>query len=422
MPKSSTPALLLMTVRSFVPRACSAWIRFSGMPHRPKPPIRIVAPSGSARPPPPRSGRTLFMRRIIPSSYRSALRQRAGVARRPRRADRRSSRSPRSSCSTAISVSSAAPISSALVAAMSLQISAGLEASRVVSTSPRPASASPSSPTASPTTCISALAVSCGRWLRNASSRSCAVDADDARHRAERARERQQLLERLARRVVRRREQPRTALEQIRPRVLEAARRGAAERMAADEREPRRQRVAPPRRSPASCCRCRSRPPACGRSRRARRAARRFCRTGAARMTRSASASTIRSSAATSIACSRIAVSRTSLLSTAMTSDGRPDLPRRQRDRSADQPEADDADLLRRSGCPAPADRLNDGNSELRSIVEVCPSSSRSLPSRAVATGSRQMLRPIAGAMMRSSAISRSNCAGNIDCAPSLSA
>ena len=35
------------------------------------------------------------------------------------------------------------------------------------------------------------------------------------------------------------------------------------------------------------------------------------------------------------------------------------------------------------------------------------------------ATGSRQMLRPIAGAMIRSSAISRSNCAGNIDCAPS---
>ena len=37
-------------------------------------------------------------------------------------------------------------------------------------------------------------------------------------------------------------------------------------------------------------------------------------------------------------------------------------------------------------------------------------------------TGSRQMLRPMAGAMMRSSAISRSNCDGNSDCAPSLSA
>ena len=46
MPKSSTPALLLMTVRSFVPRARSAAMRFSGMPHRPKPPIMMDAPSG----------------------------------------------------------------------------------------------------------------------------------------------------------------------------------------------------------------------------------------------------------------------------------------------------------------------------------------------------------------------------------------
>ena len=38
------------------------------------------------------------------------------------------------------------------------------------------------------------------------------------------------------------------------------------------------------------------------------------------------------------------------------------------------------------------------------------------------ATGSKQMLRPIAGAMTRSSAIRRSNCEGNIDWAPSLSA
>ena len=55
-------------------------------------------------------------------------------------------RSPRRSCSTAISASSAGPISSALVAAMSFQMSAGLEASRVVSASPRPASARPSCP------------------------------------------------------------------------------------------------------------------------------------------------------------------------------------------------------------------------------------------------------------------------------------
>src|SRR4029079_2116209 len=45
-PKSSTPGLLLMTVRLRVPRACSALIRFSGRPHRPKPPHMIVAPSG----------------------------------------------------------------------------------------------------------------------------------------------------------------------------------------------------------------------------------------------------------------------------------------------------------------------------------------------------------------------------------------
>src|SRR3954464_10399055 len=46
MPKSSTPALLLITVRPRVPRARSAAIRVSGMPHSPKPPIIIVAPSG----------------------------------------------------------------------------------------------------------------------------------------------------------------------------------------------------------------------------------------------------------------------------------------------------------------------------------------------------------------------------------------
>ena len=46
MPKSSTPALLLMTVRSRVPRRWSAAISVSGMPQSPKPPIMIVAPSG----------------------------------------------------------------------------------------------------------------------------------------------------------------------------------------------------------------------------------------------------------------------------------------------------------------------------------------------------------------------------------------
>src|SRR5436190_12795618 len=44
-PKSSTPGLLLMTVRLRVPRACSARMRFSGRPHRPKPPHITEAPS-----------------------------------------------------------------------------------------------------------------------------------------------------------------------------------------------------------------------------------------------------------------------------------------------------------------------------------------------------------------------------------------
>src|SRR5215469_805176 len=45
MPKSSTPALLLTTVRSLVPLRRTAPIRFSGMPQSPKPPIRMVMPS-----------------------------------------------------------------------------------------------------------------------------------------------------------------------------------------------------------------------------------------------------------------------------------------------------------------------------------------------------------------------------------------
>src|SRR5262245_20386001 len=39
------PALLLITVRFFVPLRHRAPMRFSGMPHRPKPPIMMVAPS-----------------------------------------------------------------------------------------------------------------------------------------------------------------------------------------------------------------------------------------------------------------------------------------------------------------------------------------------------------------------------------------
>src|SRR6185503_10054738 len=42
MPKSSTPALLPTMVRPLTPLSTSAWMRFSGMPHRPKPPAAIV--------------------------------------------------------------------------------------------------------------------------------------------------------------------------------------------------------------------------------------------------------------------------------------------------------------------------------------------------------------------------------------------
>src|SRR5580700_3907299 len=45
MPKLSIPALLLTMVKSFTPLRRTAAMRFSGMPQRPKPPIRMVAPS-----------------------------------------------------------------------------------------------------------------------------------------------------------------------------------------------------------------------------------------------------------------------------------------------------------------------------------------------------------------------------------------
>src|SRR6202012_3993345 len=45
MPKSSTPALFPTMVRSLTPLSTRAWIRFSGMPHTPKPPAAMVIPS-----------------------------------------------------------------------------------------------------------------------------------------------------------------------------------------------------------------------------------------------------------------------------------------------------------------------------------------------------------------------------------------
>src|SRR3954468_5865766 len=66
IPKSSMPGLLLMRVRFLVPRACSARMRFSGMPHSPKPPIRIEAPSGMRPTAASASRTTLSIRPVYP--------------------------------------------------------------------------------------------------------------------------------------------------------------------------------------------------------------------------------------------------------------------------------------------------------------------------------------------------------------------
>ncbi len=71
-----------------------------------------------------------------------------------------------------------------------------------------------------------------------------------------------------------------------------------------------------------------------------------FCRTGAARITRSASASTIE---VVGRDVDRVQPHRRLehvLVVDPMTSDVGQSSPRRQRDRAADQPEADDADLV----------------------------------------------------------------------------
>src|SRR5262245_49479365 len=49
-----------MTVRPRVPRARSARMRFSGMPQRPKPPIMMLAPSGTSATAAAASASTLF--------------------------------------------------------------------------------------------------------------------------------------------------------------------------------------------------------------------------------------------------------------------------------------------------------------------------------------------------------------------------
>src|SRR4030095_7228443 len=74
-PKSSTPGLLLMTVRLRVPRACSALMRFSGRPHRPKPPHMMVAPSGMRATASAALVITLFMSVIILHQLGAPLRR-----------------------------------------------------------------------------------------------------------------------------------------------------------------------------------------------------------------------------------------------------------------------------------------------------------------------------------------------------------
>ena len=210
---------------------------------------------------------------------------------------------------------------------MSRQMSAGLDASRVVSTQPaarqrqplrprRPRRRPPSAPMPS----------SCGRWLRNASSRSCSA-ADGERRPAAR---------------------PAPRRTPSASPIASAAPSGAGDEQPRDGRRTGRgaRPRSPPRAAPASGC-----PPTNGRRagrtraastigalgaadvgddgvrpRRARqsRGSRRddLARPASARTTRSASEMIIRSSDATSIAWRTIACSSTALRSTPITSAG----------------------------------------------------------------------------------------------------
>ena len=138
MPKSSTPALLLMTVRSLRAARVQRLDQVLGNAAQAEAAHHDRGAVGDrARRPPRRSRSTLFMAAIIRglrSADRASARHRRGVVEHLAPGDRRRRDRSRSSCSSAISASSAAPISSALVAAMSCQMSAGLDASRVVST------------------------------------------------------------------------------------------------------------------------------------------------------------------------------------------------------------------------------------------------------------------------------------------------
>ena len=113
--------------------------------------------------------------------------------------------------------------------------------------------------------------------------------------------------------------------------------------------------------------------------------------------------------------------------------DGWPPLAHRERDRATNQAETGDGDGVKRGlrgrghrQLPTPTARLPDVTGALRDVgvgdweLGIRKSAYRAQPR--LATGSRQIDRPMAGAMIRSSAMSRSNCDGNIDWAPSLSA
>ena len=136
---------------------------------------------------------------------------------------------------------------------MSRQTSAGLDARRVVSTSPCPAIFRPLPVAARPTTSISAVAASCGRWLMSDIRRSCSsavivvgcaprpVTKADRRLTASRT-VRSAPHRQGSRRIRRWREDPGPSVEQSRRREFEAAARAAAQRMTADERHGLRQR------------------------------------------------------------------------------------------------------------------------------------------------------------------------------------
>ena len=63
MPSPSTPTLLLMVYRFFVPLRANARIRFSGIPQSPKPPTIMVAPSNTSWMASSALATTLFMQK-----------------------------------------------------------------------------------------------------------------------------------------------------------------------------------------------------------------------------------------------------------------------------------------------------------------------------------------------------------------------